>query len=145
MAEAKTVLAQGLVITTSTGDVDLTAKVRSLEINFSGELVDMTAMTDGTRKRARGLFDWSATASFNQDYDDNQVDTILWSLANESSASTITMRVESTVARGATNPEYSGSAFLEGYNPASGAVGDGAIATATFMANGPLSRTITST
>ncbi len=131
----------GLDITTSTGTVNFGDHVKSLTINYSAELQDNTAMTLGTRRRIPGLFDWSVNVTLNQDFAANSVDAILFGLIG-STAVTLAMRVESTSDRGATNPEFTGLAVLESYDPIGNAVGESVEVTATFQAAGTMTRVV---
>lgn len=118
--------------------VDLSDHVRSMTLNYSGDLQEETSMGDDTRKRLSGLKDWSVDVTFKQDFDSGSVDATLFSLIGAASF-TVTMKPTSA-AVSATNPSFSGSAVLETYPPLDGAVGDLAEVSATFQAAGDLTR-----
>ncbi len=121
----------------SIGGVDLSDHVRQITLNYSAELQDITAMSDTARARLGGLFDWSVTLEFNQDYASNEVDVTLFTLVGTSVA--LIIRPDSG-AKAATNPEFTGNAILESYQPVGGTVGDAHIAPVTFSGNGALAR-----
>ena len=137
----------GFIISTTSTDHDLTDHVRSLELSYSAELQDISAMGVSNRRRIAGLTDWTATVEMNQDFGEStgyDVDGALFSLIGSSSVLLI-MRVESTQNRAATNPEFQGLACLESYQPIGNAIGEAATVTATFQAAGVLSRLTSST
>lgn len=123
--------------------VDLSDHVQSLELNYSADLPDFTAMGSTTRKRKPGILDWSVSASLFNDFAASNVDATLFPLIG-STAFSVTMRPDNS-ARGSTNPEYSGNCVLESYNPLAGSVGDALVAAASFQASGDLSRVTSST
>jgi hypothetical protein len=116
---------------------DLSAYVRSVTVNYQAELQDSTTMGDSTRERLGGLKDWSVDVEFNQDFASSAVDDTLWPLVG----TTFVVAVRPTSsAKGATNPEYTGTGILESYPPLGGSVGDLATASITIQAAGDLSR-----
>lgn len=121
----------------SVGGVDLSDHVRSVTLSYSAELQDVTAMGDDTRNRLGGLKDWSVSVEFNQDYAANEVDATLFSLVGTSVA--LIIRPD-TGSASATNPQFSGNAILESYQPLGGSVGDAHVAPVTFQGNGDLTR-----
>lgn len=132
----------GFIIDSTSGQFDATSHVRSLELSYSAELQDISAMGVSNRRRLAGLTDWTATVEMNQDFGDStgiDIDGNLFSLIG-SSAVNLIMRVVSTDARGANNPEFQGLACLESYQPIGNAIGEAATVTATFQAAGVLSR-----
>lgn len=122
----------------SINGVDLSDHVETVELDYRAELQDDTAMGDDTRSRLGGLKDWSLAVTFHQDYAASEVDATLFSLVG--STSTIIVRPDNSDGVGSTNPNFTGTAILEAYNPMGGAVGELAKATATFQAAGTLSR-----
>lgn len=125
----------------SINGVDLSDHVKSVSLDYSAEMQDDTAMGDTTRSRTGGLKDWSASVEFHQDYASSKVDATLFTLVG--SASTIIIRADNDDGVSETNPNYTGSATLESYNPAGAAVGEMASATASFVAAGTLTRATT--
>ena len=121
----------------SIGAVDLSDHVRQVTINYGADIEDSTAMGDTAHERLGGLIDWSVDLEFNQDYAASEVDVTLFALVGTSAA--LVLRPTSAAAS-ATNPEYTGNAILESYNPIQGAVGGIAVAPVTFQGNGALAR-----
>lgn len=121
----------------SIGGTDLSDHVRQVTLEYSAELQDITAMGDDTRNRLGGLKDWSISVEFNQDYAASEVDATLFSIVGASSA--IVLRPDAG-AVSATNPEFTGNAILESYQPMGGSVGDAHVSPATLQGTGDLSR-----
>lgn len=118
--------------------VDLSDHVKSVTVNYSGEMQDDTVMGDDTRSNAAGLKNWSMDVQFVQDFAAGEVDATLFSLVG---AAAFTVEVRPTSGgRSATNPGFNGNAVLESYQPVAGAVGDLLQAPVTFQAAGTLSR-----
>ena len=86
---------------------DLSDHFTSISLPVEADVQQSTAFGSGWRTRLGGLKDWSATLDFNQDFDDGQLDDILWPLIGTSVA--VVVRADSA-AVGADNPEYSGNA-----------------------------------
>lgn len=124
----------------SVGGTDLSDHVRSMTLSYSSELQDITAMGDTARERLGGLNDWSLTVEFNQDYAASEVDATLFSSVGSSVA--LVVRPDSAGA-GTTNPEFTGNAILESYQPVGGTVGETHVAPVTFQGNGALARATT--
>ena len=124
----------------SVGGVDLSDHVQSLVLNTGQAIQDATKMGDSTVVNTAGLATWSLDVTFLQDYAASKVDATLEPLLGigVTPPAIIVNPAGSTTAT--TNPKYSGSAILESYNPVGGAVGDNAVATATFQSAGALTR-----
>ncbi|MFH1117918.1 MAG: radical SAM protein [Pseudomonadota bacterium] len=123
-------------------NVDLSSYVKSVTINYGAAMQDDTVMGDTTKSNASGLFEWSITVEFVQDYGASLVDATLFPLVG-AAAFTVTIRPVKGTAVGATNPNFIGSAVLASYNPASGTVGDLHKCTATFQSASTLARNTT--
>jgi len=116
---------------------DLSDHVTSVTLSDGGSIQENTAMGATYVTRIGGLKDWSLSVEFNQDYASSSVDAILAAAVNVSTA--IVLRPTSA-ATSTTNPQWSGNAFLEGYDPIAGSVGDVAKTSPTFVGNGTLTR-----
>ncbi len=121
----------------SIGAVDLSDHIRQITINHGSDIEDSSAMGVTSHQRLGALLDWSVDVEFNQDHASNEVDVTLFSLVGTSVA--LIIRPDAG-AKAATNPEYTGNAILESYNPVQGAVGGIAVAPVTFQGNGALAR-----
>ena len=124
----------------SLGAVDLSDHVRQVTLSYSSEVQDSTAMSADTRTRLGGLLDWSLNIEFNQDYATSKVDQTLFSLVGTSVA--VELRPDAGAAS-ATNPEYTGNAILESYQPMGGTVGEMHVSPVTLTGTGTLARGIT--
>jgi hypothetical protein len=100
--------------------VDLSPHVAELNLNYSAELLDETAMGDNTRVRKGGLKTWSFEMTMHQDFEAGAVDATLFSLVGTSSCWEV--RPENACSS-ANNPIFSGIGMVETYNPVGGTVG----------------------
>ena len=122
----------------SVGGTDLSDHVRTITVDYSAELPDDTVMSDDTRSvAAGGLFNWTVTVEWLQDFAATKVDVTLFPLVGTAPA--LIIRPDSG-AKSATNPEYTGSGVLGTYSPITGSVGDMATAPSVFTAAGTLAR-----
>lgn len=101
--------------------VDLSNDVKSVTLNYEAESQDDTAMGDSTRSGKGGLFNWSISVEFHQDFAASQVDATLWGIVGTSVAVVLK---PTSAAVGPTNPTYTGNGMLTSYTPLSGSVGD---------------------
>lgn len=124
----------------SINGVDLSSHVRSVQISYEANMLDDTMMGDATKSNKPGLKNWSITLEFEQDYAAAQVDATLFPLVG-AAAFPIIIRPDAGV-KSATNPEYTGNAVLENYQPVGGSVGELAMAPVTLRSAGALSRAI---
>lgn len=121
----------------SVAGTDMSDHVRQITINYGSDIEDSSAMSVASHARLGGLKDWSVDVEFNQDYAVNDIDDKLFDLVGTSVA--LIIRPVAT-AKSTSNPEFTGNAILESYNPLQGAIGAIAIAPATFQGNGALAR-----
>lgn len=129
--------------TSASPTTTLAKKVRSVAINYSAEIQDKTAMGANSRARISGLLDSNVTIEFNQDFASSDFDKFQFNSVGKSSTD-FWLDIRPTTEKGsATNPRYTGNFVMEGYNPISGSVGDLAVHSVTYQADGDLSRLIT--
>ena len=119
--------------------VDLSDHVRSVTVDAGQNMVDDTAMGDAFVSNAAGLATWSISLEFLQDYATGEVDATLEPLLGIGTTAALVVKPTSGSVTG-TNPSYSGTGILESYNPIGGAVGDQAMASATFQSASALTR-----
>ena len=96
-------------------------------------------MGDTFQSNAAGLATWSVSVEFLQDYAASKVDATLQPLLGIGTTAALVIKPTSGSVS-ATNPSYSGTGILESYNPVGGAVGDQAMASATFQSASALTR-----
>lgn len=114
--------------------------VRSVTIDYSAEMLDITEMSNTTRINLAGLLNWTVTVVLLQDYAAANVDALLFPKVG---AVAFNIQIKPTSAAvGAGNPEFYGLVVLESYGPMGGAVGDAQEVTATFQAAGTLTRRV---
>ena len=109
----------------------------SVALPVEAETQEATAFGDDWRTRLGGLKDWSASLDFNQDFANNQLDSLMWPLIGTSVA--VVIRPDSA-ALGPNNPQFSGNAILMSYPPLGNSVGELATGSITLEGNGPLGR-----
>lgn len=122
----------------SVNAVDLSDHVQQVALTYKADAVDGTAMGDSTHIRLTGsLKDWSISADFFQDYAAGKVDDTLNGIVGTVVA--IEFRPDAG-AVSATNPSYTGQAFIESYEPGAGNVGQALMAKVSIQAAGDLTR-----
>lgn len=107
----------------SVNGTDFSDHASSVEINMSKDEVETTNFSGSGRERVHGLQDNSFTVTFQQDFDANSVDDVLFPLWNDEDEFTVEIRPTSA-AVSASNPKYTGTCILLEYQPLAGDVGD---------------------
>jgi hypothetical protein len=97
--------------------------VSSCEVNMSKDEVETTNFSGSGRERVHGLQDNSFTVTFQQDFDANSVDSVLFPLWNNENEFVVEIRPRSSSVS-ASNPKYTGTCILLEYQPLAGDVGD---------------------
>lgn len=100
---------------------DLSNRVKSVTINDDREELDDTVMSHSARSIFGGLPTPGITITFLQDYAASNVHEVLRAAVNVST--TVVVRLTSSAARSATNPEWHFTGKLMSYQPIDGAVG----------------------
>jgi hypothetical protein len=122
---------------------NISANVQSVAINFSLETVDLTAMGDLNRNLVSNKLG-AATIDLTlvNDYADNALDEILWTIESGKAAVAFEVRPTSAV-RSASNPGYTGNCWLVGHSPISiGSVGAQSTNTVRLVVTGPVTRSV---
>jgi hypothetical protein len=110
---------------------------KGVQVKLTAETLDDTNMGDTFKGRRPGLKDWGGSIQVSADYADNASDEMAFNLVG--TEVTFTGKPTSS-AVGASNPSYSGSAIITGYEPFNGSVGQAGSFTLTFEGNGALTR-----
>lgn len=121
----------------SVDGVDLSDHVESLEISYSADAVESTAMGDNTRLNLGGLKTWGVSVTWRQDFAAASVDATLF--AKVGTTSTLIIRPDAGVVS-PTNREFAGPGLLTEYSPIGGSVGDVAAAPSTWVPAGDLTQ-----
>lgn len=131
---AEIVLKSAFVRVGSSGSLtQVSTAVRSVNINYSVDLQDKTAMGSSGRARIAGLKDWTVTVEFNQDFATTTISGDIFNYIG-STGQFIAVRASSAV-RAAGNPDFIGSlGLIDSYTPINNAVGD--LATFSVTWNG---------
>ena len=118
--------------------VDLSDHVKSVTLDYKGELKDATAMGDTTRIRKGGLKDWSIAVDIHQDNAAAKDDATLFGLVGTTFA--VIVRPDKSDAVSATNPNFTGTGILESYQPVGSELGEMSAAPVAIQAAGALTR-----
>ena len=102
--------------------VDLSDHVTELEVTMNAEDVEATTMGATSRQYLVGLREDSFNMTFLQDFSSGEVDATLNPLIG-GSVVLVEVWANGTVTS-ATNPKYSASCLMFGYQPLSGGIGD---------------------
>ncbi len=126
------ILAGGTSSGLKIGGTDLSARVRSMEVQMNSADVDTTAMGAVSQTHAPGLRDDRITVTFFQDYASSQVDSVVSALQGSTTGATIIAFAHGTTPS-STAPSYTmvGSPF--DYSPINGEVGAANQTTVTFL------------
>ena len=103
--------------------VDLSDHVQRITVTMASEDVDLTAMGASSREHAPGLRDDRISVTFFQDFAASKVDATLSPLVGSASGTTVVVKPTSS-AVSSTNPSYTMTGILIGYEPLNGTVGD---------------------
>jgi hypothetical protein len=118
--------------------VDLSSKVRSVDLSDDIDILDATAgNAAGAKSVEGGLTSWSATITFLQDYTGGSVDATLF--AAHGTLVSCEFRGK-TDAVSATNPKFTGTALVKYDKPIGGQVGQELETTVTLTGSGALAR-----
>ena len=124
----------------SVNGVTLSDRVRTVTLEYGAEIQDSTAHGSNSRTRLAGLKDWSLSIEWLQDYAAANVDATLWPLVG-AAAFAIILRPDAGVV-GAANPQFTGNAVLESYQPMGGTVGDVHMSPSVLRGDGDLARAV---
>lgn len=125
----------------SVNGVTLSTRVKSVTFPFGAEALEANAMGDNTKIKLPGLKEWSVDVEFYQDFAAANVDATLFNLVG-ADPFTIAVRAVASLAKSATNPEFTGSVILSSYTPIGGSAGEMAKAPAKFECAGDLTRSV---
>lgn len=115
---------------------DFSSALSSVELSQSVNEVDTTNFgTSGWTAVTGGIKSGSLTLNWHQDFGAGSVNAILQPLLGTSATVVVT---PSTAVVSATNPTWTGQFLVSQYNPVAGAVGDLAVFSTTWPANGAI-------
>lgn len=118
--------------------VDYSAFVKSVTLSSeAAELNTTDFASSGWTEMIAGIKSGSLGLTFNQDVASGQIDSAIWALF----ATVVTFKIRATsAAKGASNPEYSGSVLINAWPFLDGSVGDLAEVTVTWPLSGAVAR-----
>ena len=111
--------------------VDLSDHVKEVGLELSQNEIDAVVGGDDAMRRFATHKDWQLQIRFAQDFAAGEVDATLWGVHDGGVGVAVILR-PTTAAKGAANPEYTGTGIMPSYEPFGGGVGDEAIAPVTF-------------
>ena len=133
---AKMVLLAAFV---SLNGTDLTGYTRKVELSTEVEDKDVTTYASlGWKELLGGLKSGELSLEFLQDIDTTKIDSIMWPLLG--TVVPFEVRLDQA-AMGVSNPKYSGSVLVNGWNPIEGGVGDEASVSVGYPTSGAVTRT----
>lgn len=123
---------------TVVNSVDLSDHATQVNIDYQADAPETTAFNSAANKSfTGGMKSWNGTIAFRQDYATSNVDASLSALPG----TTVTVSFNPVNgSNSTTNPNYSGSAVITGYQPINGSVGDTLNTQLTFQGSGTLTR-----
>ncbi|MFE1543608.1 hypothetical protein ACFW61_24450 [Streptomyces microflavus] len=132
---AKMVLLAAFV---SIGGNDLSSYARKAEVTVEVEDKDVTTYASlGWKEVLGGLKSGELALELLQDVAATKVDSIMWPLLG--TVVPFVVRLDSA-AKGTSNPEWTGSVLIKGWNPIEGGVGDEASVSVSFPTSGAVVR-----
>lgn len=120
--------------------VDMSAFIRSVEIEATREIVEDTAMGDTARTFIASYRNWTMTFDMNQDFAASATDQTIWPIFDAGTAVALVVRPVKSTVIGTTNPEYRGNGVMDTFSPIRGSVGQLATTQVRFRAAGTLTR-----
>jgi len=124
------------------GTVSSSATQCSISVEWDDvETTSFDSATAGWRTRIQGLGSGTFDVEWNQDYANGAIDSIVWALATAAAGTaSVEVRPASTAAAGTSNPKYTFSVVLTGWNPIDSAVGDLATVSTSWPITGAVTR-----
>jgi hypothetical protein len=115
---------------------DFSSALSSVELSQSVNEVDTTNFgSEGWTSVTGGIKSGSLTLNWHQDFGAGSVNAVLQPLLGTSATVVVT---PSSATVSATNPTWTGQFLVSQYNPVAGAVGDLAVFSTTWPANGAI-------
>jgi hypothetical protein len=125
--------------TFSANSVDLSASIKSIQINEKTNTTDKSVMGGTNKLNGVGLDEWDMSTTFLQAYGTGSVEATLSAIRAGRVAVTVVSKPTSA-AVGTSNPSFTGSAVLTGFTPVAGNHGDEQVCVATWACAGTLTR-----
>lgn len=113
--------------------VDLSDHVKSLTVSMKAEDVDLTAMGATSREHGFGLRDDKISATFFQDHALAKVDITLAAMQALGSTGAVVTAKPTSSSVSTTNPSFSGTFVLLGYDPINATVGEAGMIEVEFV------------
>lgn len=118
---------------------DLSDHARKIELSVEVEEKDVTTYASaGWKEVLGGLKSGELGLEFLQDVAATELDSIMWPLLGQVVPFTAKLNNSTTTT---SNPAYSGSVLVKGWNPLEGSVGDEASVSVSYPTSGAVTRT----
>jgi len=123
---------------TALNGTDRSSYLSSSELTIESEAKEVTNYGSGGWKEfLGGLKSGELKLKFFQDVAASAIDSIMWPLLG----TVVSFEVRATnAAVGTSNPKYSGSVLITGWNPIEGSIGDEATVSVSFPTSGAIAR-----
>lgn len=120
------------------GGTDRASYISSAELTIESESKDVTNYGSGGWKEfIAGLKSGELKIKFFQDVAASAIDSIMWPLLG----TVVTFEIRATSAAvGTSNPKYTGSVLITGWNPVEGSIGDEATVSVSYPTTGAITR-----
>ncbi|MEU0809515.1 phage tail tube protein [Streptomyces sp. NPDC005970] len=122
----------------SLNGVDLSDSTRKAEVSVEVEDKDVTTYASlGWKELLGGLKSGELALEFLQDVAATKIDSIMWPLLGQVVPFEVRL---SNATVGTSNPKYTGSILINGWNPIEGSVGDEASVSVSYPTSGAVTR-----
>jgi len=113
--------------------VDLSDHVKSMVVSMKAEDVDLTAMGATSREHGFGLRDDRISVTFFQDHASGKTDATLSTMQALGSTGAVVTAKPTSSSVSSTNPSFSGTFVLLGYDPINATVGEAGMIDVEFV------------
>jgi len=119
----------------------VTLCTNSFSLDISADAAETTTSCDTAKTFVQGKYGWTASDSGPTDFADNAQDETIFTNVTGGGAQTLSFKPNGDASTSATNPSYSGSAFVTSYSLSAG-VADAVQSSTSFQGTGALARAV---
>lgn len=113
----------------------------NFSLDIAADAAETTTSCDTAKTFAQGKYGWTASDGGTTDFADNGQDETIFTAVTGGGASTLSFKANGDASTSATNPSYSGSAFVTSYSIAAD-IGSAVQASTSFQGTGALARAV---
>jgi len=140
MATGTVVVLDDCVITLGTHSV--ADQAMSMALSFSANMLDVTTFdSSGNSEFRPGLRSFTGSLNYLGSEGTNEVTTLLWTAWSTGASLAFTAKADGA-ATGSSNPQYSGTFYVESFSPLEGSVGATNASTASLRGTAAVARTV---